>query len=47
MFQDLQSVFIDTYHDTSDTKEVEIFKRETRKLLEFAKSRTPFHCKLT
>jgi len=43
--QDLQSVFIDTYHDTSDNKEVEIFKRETRKLLEFAKSRTPFHLK--
>jgi len=43
--QDLQSVFIDTFHDTNESNEVEIFKQETRKLLNFANSRHPFHLK--
>merc|ERR1712012_522118 len=43
--KNLSSVFIDSFHDTNDTRELEIYQAETTKLLEFAKSRNPFHCK--
>ena len=42
--KNLSSVFIDSFHDTNDTRELEIYQAETTKLLEFAKSRNPFHC---
>ena len=42
--RNLSSVFIDSFHDTNDSREVEIYNAETRNLFEFAKSRNPFHC---
>ena len=42
--KNLSSVFIDSFHDTNDTRELEIYQAETTNLLEFAKSRNPFHC---
>ena len=44
--RNLSSVFIDSFHDTNDTMEVEIYESETKTLFDFAKSRKPFHCKL-
>ena len=44
--RNLSSVFIDSFHDTNDTMEVEIYNSETKTLFDFAKSRKPFHCKL-
>jgi len=43
--RNLSSVFIDSFHDTNKTRELEIYKAETKNLFEFAKSRNPFHCK--
>jgi len=43
--RNLSSVFIDSFHDTNDTMEVEIYNAETKTLFDFAKSRKPFHCK--
>ena len=44
--RNLSSVFIDSFHDTNNTEEVEIYNAETRTLFDFAKSRKPFHCEL-
>ena len=44
--RNLSSVFIDSFHDTNDSLEVEIYNSEAKTLFDFAKSRKPFHCEL-
>ena len=44
--RDLGSVFIDTFHHKNDPIETEVFRNETQTLLDYAKSRQPFECKI-
>ena len=44
--RDLGSVFIDTFHHKNDPFETEVFRNETQTLLDYAKSRQPFECKI-
>ena len=41
----LPAVFIDTYYNRNNPKEVKEFRKNTQNLLEFAQTRTPFECK--
>jgi len=43
--RDLDSVFIDTFHHVDSQHEVQVFKNNSRILLEYAKTREPFECK--
>ena len=44
--RDLDSVFIDTFHHLDSQHEVDVFNNNSRLLLEFAKTRDPFECKI-
>merc|ERR1719158_2423694 len=43
--QDLESIFIDTFHHKDDPVEREIFLQETQTLFDYASTRQPFECK--
>ena len=43
---DLQSIFIDTFHHGNDSHEKGVFREETDSLLDYALSREPFECEL-
>ena len=41
----LPSVFIDSFYKKDDPKQVQMYRSQTQKLLDFAKGRKPFNCK--
>ena len=43
--QDLESIFIDTFHNKDDPMERETFLQETQTLFDYASTRQPFECK--
>ena len=45
--QDLESIFIDTFHNKDDPMERETFLQETQTLFDYASTRQPFECKIS
>ena len=43
---DLQSIFLDTFYHTASQHETDVFNNNSQILLDFARSRKPFLCKI-